>query len=92
MNVTLTPQQDEFVRQKLETGTYETVSDLIRDAFELLDARDRLRRLRESIAEADRDVDAGNYEEWSPGLLQRIIENGKAKYEAGVELDPDVCP
>ncbi len=92
MNITLTPQQDAYVRQQLDANAYDSVSELLTEALQALEARDRLRRLRESIAEAERDFEAGNYEEWTPELMARLVREGDEMYEAGIVPDPDVCP
>jgi antitoxin ParD1/3/4 len=37
MNITLTPEQAQIVQQKLQSGRYETLDDLLAQAFQLLD-------------------------------------------------------
>lgn len=37
MNITLTPEQVEIIKQKLQSGRYKTVDDLLTQAFLLLD-------------------------------------------------------
>jgi len=41
MNVTLKPEQAEFIQQKLNSGKYSNVDEVIVEAFRLLDERDR---------------------------------------------------
>jgi antitoxin ParD1/3/4 len=55
MNVSLTPELERFVIQKVESGKYQTASEVIRDGLRLLLERDevhqkRLDELRREIA------------------------------------------
>jgi putative addiction module CopG family antidote len=54
MNVSLTPQLEAFVKQKVETGMYTSVSEVVREALRLMEAQDavqvvKLTALREDI-------------------------------------------
>jgi antitoxin ParD1/3/4 len=42
MNVNLTPQLEEMVRQKVASGLYTMASEVVREALRLMDAKDRL--------------------------------------------------
>ena len=57
MNVSLTPELDEFVRRKVESGMYLSASEVVREALRLLDEQDRLRQMR--FDELKRDVALG---------------------------------
>ena len=46
MQVSLTPELEELVRRKLESGLYGDASEVIREALRLLAARDELERLK----------------------------------------------
>jgi len=46
MHVSLPPQLEELVRQKVESGAYYTAGEVIVEALWLLDARDRLREIK----------------------------------------------
>jgi antitoxin ParD1/3/4 len=41
INVSLTPQLEEMVRQKVAGGLYNSVSEVVREALRLMDAQDR---------------------------------------------------
>ena len=66
MNVSLTPQLENFVRQKVESGLYGSASEVVREALRLLGDRDSyLRALRQDIRDglasgssAPLDIDA----------------------------------
>jgi antitoxin ParD1/3/4 len=64
MNVSLTPQLEEFVARKVREGTYQTASEVIREALRLLGERDErraaeLQRLRSELKLGLEDVAAG---------------------------------
>jgi antitoxin ParD1/3/4 len=47
MNVSLPPQLEELVRQKVKSGIYTCASEVVVEALWLLDARDRLREIKQ---------------------------------------------
>jgi len=54
MNINLTPQLEEMVRQKVSSGLYTSASEVIREALRLMEEQDRIRavkldRLRQDI-------------------------------------------
>jgi antitoxin ParD1/3/4 len=65
LNVSLTPQLEEFVRQKVESGRYNSASEVIREALRLMDSYEGLRA--STLTKLRNDVDAG----W------RQVEEGK---------------
>jgi antitoxin ParD1/3/4 len=62
MNISLTPQLEELVKSKVDSGLYGSASEVMRDALRLLDERDRLRamRLEELRAEIKKGIDSGD--------------------------------
>lgn len=57
MNVNLTPQLEEMVRQKVDSGLYSSASEVVREALRLMDEQDRLRAAR--LEQLRQDVRAG---------------------------------
>ena len=43
MNINLTPQLEEMVRQKVASGLYTSASEVVREALRLMEEQDRLR-------------------------------------------------
>jgi antitoxin ParD1/3/4 len=43
MNINLTPQLEEMVRQKVDSGLYGSASEVVREALRLMDEKDQLR-------------------------------------------------
>ena len=42
MNINLTPQLEDLVRQKVASGLYTSASEVVREALRLMDEKDRL--------------------------------------------------
>lgn len=81
MNVSLTPQLETFVKQKVETGMYNSVSEVMREALRLLEERDalqnaRLEALKQDIAKGMTSVEMG---ESKPFDIEAIKARGRAR-------------
>lgn len=61
MNISLTPHLEELVKNKVESGLYNSASEVLRDALRLLEERDQLRefRLGELRREIQKGIDSG---------------------------------
>ena len=57
MNVSLTPELEEMVAEKVESGRYTSASEVIREALRLLEEHDQLKQKR--LAEVRRKIDRG---------------------------------
>jgi len=90
--VTLSPQLEALVRQKVDAGLYDDADDVLSQALQLLDQRDQLDRLRASLAEADAQIDRGEGIPFTPEVFERIKQNARRKFETGHRPNPDVCP
>lgn len=76
MNINLTPQLEELVRQKVESGLYNSASEVIREALRLMDEQDQLRavkldQLRKDIREG---LESGPAIPWD---VERVRETGR---------------
>jgi antitoxin ParD1/3/4 len=83
MNVSLTPELEQWVQNKVKSGRYHSVSEVIREGLRLLEERDILRqvkleRLRDDIRQG---VESG---EVTPLDMEEII--GECRAEAGDTL------
>lgn len=81
MNVSLTPALEKFVQNKVATGLYNSVSEVIREALRLLVSKEtisqeRLDMLNRDIEEGLADLEAGNFEDGHT-VMKKLI----AKYE-----------
>ena len=53
MNVSLTPQLEELVKSKVESGRYGSASEVMREALRLLEERDHVQNLRHEALKAE---------------------------------------
>ena len=54
MNISLSQELEQLVRDHVKSGRYRSASEVVRDALRLLQERDRRRDVREAVAEAKR--------------------------------------
>jgi antitoxin ParD1/3/4 len=66
LNVNLTPQLEEMVRQKVSGGLYNSASEVVREALRLMEAQDRVREIKlEQLRQDIRDgLDSGEATAW----------------------------
>ena len=79
MNISLTPQLESFVKQKVSTGLYNSVSEVIREALRLLEEKEmiksmKLQALRNDIQQGLNSLDRG---EGKPLDIESIKANGR---------------
>lgn len=84
MNVHLTPQLTALVRSKVDSGMYNSASEVIREALRLLEEQDRLREIRReelrmALKVGFEQLDRG---EGSPLDVEKVIARGRAKLTA----------
>ncbi len=85
MNVSLTPELERYVQAKVESGMYNSASEVVREALRLLVEREmlhesRLDHVRRMVAEGLADVDAGRLvdgEETYKKLRRRVPRRRK---------------
>ena len=72
MNVNLTPQLEELVRAKVDSGMYTSASEVVREALRLMDEQDRLRqaRLDELRSDVRKGIDSGASEPWDAAAVK----------------------
>lgn len=78
MNVSLTPELEQYVSKKVESGLYQTASEVIREGLRLLKEKEELhqKKLQELRHEIQIGVDQADRGELSPmdaqGTLRRL--------------------
>ena len=74
MNVSLTPDLEELVKRKVDSGAYRSASDVVRDALELLEKRDarKLDALRQKIQHAVGQIEGGEFTEYETRCWRAI--------------------
>ncbi len=81
MNISLTPHLEEMTRAKIASGSYNSASEVVREALRLLEEEDQLRslkmqRLREDIREG---LESGHSAEFDPKEIKRAAREKKAR-------------
>jgi len=93
VNVSLTPELEALIRQKVESGRYNNASEVVRDALRQLEAREqRLTELRAALAVAEEQIVRGEVVEWTPELHAEIMRRAREAARAGERPRADVCP
>jgi antitoxin ParD1/3/4 len=73
LNINLTPQLEKLVRQKVDSGRYNSASEVVREALRLMERHNelhalQLERLRRDIREG---LDSGSALPWSVAEMKR---------------------
>ena len=88
MNISLTPELERLVQEKVASGLYNSASEVIRESLRLLHERDRIREirleeLRKEIQKGVSQLEQGEYEVYETDelvtLVSEIQKQGKAK-------------
>jgi antitoxin ParD1/3/4 len=84
MNVSLTPELEQFVSQKVASGRYQTSSEVIRDGLRLLLEREELHKrkleeLRRDVAAGIAEADQGKVAPLKAGETLARVRNARAK-------------
>jgi antitoxin ParD1/3/4 len=78
INVSLTPQLEEMVRQKVSGGLYNSVSEVVREALRLMDAQDRLQavKLEQLRQDIQNGIESGDPTPWN---VEEIKQAGRKR-------------
>jgi antitoxin ParD1/3/4 len=57
MNINLTPELEELVRQKVSSGLYNSASEVVREALRLMEREDQMRAAK--LAQLKQDIQEG---------------------------------
>jgi len=73
LNINLTPQLEKLVRQKVESGRYNSTSEVVREALRLMETQNelhalQLERLRRDIRQG---LESGSPRPWRPAEMKR---------------------
>ena len=91
IQIALSPQSEELIRQQVEAGVYDDASDLIEDALKLLYDPGRFAALQAAI-EVGLAADEAEDVEFTPELFEEIQQNARRLADEGYIPNPDVCP
>lgn len=87
MDITLTPELERFVKEKLEGGAYHSANDVVREGLQLLRERDeiearKLDDLRRAIAEGIEQADSGRLSPFDEETLRQVQAEGRERLAA----------
>ena len=85
MNISLTPEMDEWVAQKIKSGMYKSSSELIREGIRLLRAREEQREkmvedLRSELLVGVKLLDAGKSKKFDKRTLNKIKNDARKMF------------
>ena len=93
MNVSLSHQLEQWIQERVNSGLYQTASEVIREALRLLREKEQLRELRteelrKRIARGVEDLEQGRSREFDEDLVMEIKTRGRQR--AGRHGEPMV--
>lgn len=78
MNVSLTPELEQYVQEKVSSGLYYSASEVIREGLRLLKEREQLQQIR--LQELRQDIQAGlDSGEATPLDMQAVKEKARQR-------------
>ena len=89
MNVSLTPELERVVNEKVESGMYQTASEVVREALRLLKERDEARaRLRADVQAGFEQLARGEARWYDTASGRQLAERIKSKGRAARARKP----
>ena len=88
MNVSLTPQLEKLVKEKVASGKYNSASEVMREALRLLEEQDELHKIKLETLKRDimvgvNDLKKGRYKTYTSG--QDVFNEIKRRGRQGIE-------
>ncbi len=89
MNVSLTPELERLVDEKVKSGLYQTASEVVREALRLLNTRDeQLERLRTSVQAGFEQIDRGKATEYRASDSRKLAADIKTRGRRRLSQQP----
>jgi len=80
MNVSLTPELEQLVNDKVKSGLYQTASEVIREALRLLRQRDQqYGSLRRDVRAGFRALERGEFSEYDASSIDQLADRVKTR-------------
>ena len=83
MVLTLSPQLEALIREKIASGRYQDADDVMREALELLEERDRFEALRSAVAIGAEEAERGELSPYTPDLLEELTREARLMAREG---------
>jgi antitoxin ParD1/3/4 len=92
MQIQLTPQFEELIERKVQSGRYTDASEVVQEALRLLDERDKMTRLREALAVGEAQVARGEVKPWTSESMGRLLHEAEEDERQGLPIRDEVQP
>lgn len=92
MSVQVAPDIESMIQEKVSAGRYDDADEVLREALQALDERDRLRDLRASLVRANEQVKRGEFVEWTPDFMEQLSQEADELSAQGYQPKSAVCP
>ena len=81
MNVSLTPELEKLVADKVKSGMYQTASEVVREALRALEVQEaaKLERLRQDIRAGIEALERGKFVEYDERTLKNLTRDVAAR-------------
>jgi antitoxin ParD1/3/4 len=84
MNVSIGSELERFIQEKIDSGLYQSASEVVREALRLLHERDQLKQtrldtLRNLAVVGVDDADHGRVQQFDEAAVERIKTKGRRK-------------
>lgn len=90
--VTLLPKTEKQIREFVDTGQFANADEVVARALELLSNYQKLKRVRELVAEGDAAFARGDYVEVTENFLQEALERAREHSRLGLPIPEHVKP
>ena len=92
MIVTLSPQLEAMVQQRVESGRYGDAGEVIHAALQLMAEHERFQRLRAAVAEGYDQAERGETVPYSTTLMDQLKREAAEAARAGEPIPDEVKP
>jgi antitoxin ParD1/3/4 len=93
MHINLSPEMEQFVQSKVETGFYSNATDVIRDAIRRMREEDeKIAALRRALKAGDEQLDASLGTVYTKDVLNRATDQTRENARRGKKIKADVKP
>ncbi len=86
-NVTLTPELEELVKRRIESGGYESSAEVMGAALHLLDEWEKLTSLRQDVKEGLDQIERGEYTQYNDDTLGDLFVRIRARGIKGLKAE-----
>jgi antitoxin ParD1/3/4 len=93
MHLNLSSEMEQFLQSKVESGDYNNASEVVRDAIRRMkEDEKKVEALHATVKVSKDQIARGEYEVYTPELLDKITQRAFANAKAGKKIKPEVLP